>query len=241
MGQYYKAVFLEPDKKTPKTFGIAHSVDCGIKMMEHAYIDNPLLNSVLNYMFKNKDTQDFHLVWAGDYADDEPGTKKNIYSMAGDEEDNIPEIPYETEKPDVRFIVNLDKMQYVDLWNIPRFTYMQAHPLALLTAEGNGRGGGDYEGTNMKYVGLWARDTITVMDSDWNNATKLHNEGYVELKPDFIESYELIRTFEDSCQAFTKSLKNGEINLCDSAADRLREQVKEFKSALPRKKYPKKK
>ena len=239
MGQYYKAVFLQADKKTPEAFGLAHSVDCGIKLMEHSYIDNPLLNSVLNYMLKNKDTFGwFNLVWAGDYADPEEGTDDNIYTLTGD---NVPEIPYETEKPDVRFIVNIDKHQFVDLWNVPDFTFMQAHPLALLTAEGNGRGGGDYDGANMQFVGLWARDAITVMDSDWSNAQKLHDEGYTELKPDFIEEYELVRTFEKSCAALTKTLQKGEINLLDSAADRLREQVKEFKSALPRKKYPRKK
>jgi hypothetical protein len=32
----------------------------------------------------------------------------------------------------------------------------------LLTAEGNGRGGGDYKGSNEHLVGTWARHVISV-------------------------------------------------------------------------------
>ena len=39
---------------------------------------------------------------------------------------------------------------------------MDLHPLSLLTAEGNGRGGGDYNGPNMDMVGTWARDVISM-------------------------------------------------------------------------------
>lgn len=36
------------------------------------------------------------------------------------------------------------------------------HPLPLLTAEGNGRGGGDYHGAHETLVGSWARDVISI-------------------------------------------------------------------------------
>ena len=35
-------------------------------------------------------------------------------------------------------------------------------PLPLLTALGNGRGGGDYKGTEMDKIGIWARDILSV-------------------------------------------------------------------------------
>lgn len=35
------------------------------------------------------------------------------------------------------------------------------HPLPLLTAIGNGRGGGDYHGTNESMVGMWAMDLLS--------------------------------------------------------------------------------
>jgi hypothetical protein len=38
---------------------------------------------------------------------------------------------------------------------------MAYHPLPLLTAEGNGRGGGDYRGES-PLIGSWARDVISV-------------------------------------------------------------------------------
>lgn len=58
-----------------------------------------------------------------------------------------------------KYIINLDKKEAVampefkeDEWTI--------HPLPLLCASGNGRGGGDYHGINENKVGIWAYDRI---------------------------------------------------------------------------------
>ena len=56
------------------------------------------------------------------------------------------------------------------------------HPLALLTAEGNGRGGGDYEGTNMELIGSWSRDFISVSP---NKPT----DDFVEIVPNFVDDW----------------------------------------------------
>ena len=40
----------------------------------------------------------------------------------------------------------------------------EIHPLSILTCIGNGRGGGDYAGSNMDYVGTWAWDEIEIVD-----------------------------------------------------------------------------
>jgi hypothetical protein len=53
------------------------------------------------------------------------------------------------------YIVNHTKKVYVKKTD-------GLHPLSLLTAEGNGRGGGDYNGPNMDMVGTWARDVISM-------------------------------------------------------------------------------
>ena len=37
---------------------------------------------------------------------------------------------------------------------------MVAHPIPLLTAIGNGKGGGDYHGSCMDKIGYWACDEI---------------------------------------------------------------------------------
>jgi hypothetical protein len=54
------------------------------------------------------------------------------------------------------FIVNHTKKQYVTKAG------RLFHPLSLLTAEGNGLGGGDYKGSCEDLIGIWARDLISV-------------------------------------------------------------------------------
>ena len=46
-----------------------------------------------------------------------------------------------------------DKKQFFDLWSVPYVGGMRVHPLPLLTADGNGRGGGDYYCLDMNLVG----------------------------------------------------------------------------------------
>jgi hypothetical protein len=53
------------------------------------------------------------------------------------------------------YIVNHTKKVYVKKTG-------DLHPLPILTAEGNGRGGGDYHGPNIDMVGTWARDVISM-------------------------------------------------------------------------------
>jgi hypothetical protein len=60
-----------------------------------------------------------------------------------------------------RFIVNHTKKLYVDK-NLGLTGSYDFHPLPLLTADGNGRGGGDYRGDDLELVGQWARDIISL-------------------------------------------------------------------------------
>lgn len=59
------------------------------------------------------------------------------------------------------YIINFTKKMFV---LIPKKTEneLTIHPLPLLCCDGNGRGGGDYYGTNMKLVGSWAYDEIGI-------------------------------------------------------------------------------
>lgn len=91
-----------------------------------------------------------------------------------------------------RFIINHTKHQYVDIkhvecenpeeWGSDEYFI---HPLPLLTCEGCGRGGGDYHQSethpSYKYIGMWARDIISVSN------LKADVEGFTEIKPDFHE------------------------------------------------------
>lgn len=70
--------------------------------------------------------------------------------------------PYEELNTTYEYIINFTKKMFV---RIPKKTDddgLIIHPLPLLCADGNGRGGGDYEGTNMELIGAWAFDRIGV-------------------------------------------------------------------------------
>ncbi len=67
--------------------------------------------------------------------------------------------------------VDKEKCQCSEDYNI--------HPLPLLVSEGNGRGGGDYNGNNQDLCGSWSRDVISMEES--------HPLDYIELIPEFKE------------------------------------------------------
>ena len=133
-----------------------------------------------------------------------------LYSLAGSKENENgkvirrqkPEITVDThEIDDTRYIINTNKKQYIDLWMVEGVD-TPLHPLPLLTAEGNGRGGGDYEGTNMKLVGSWARDFIKVAGNDWDLVKRLKEQNYKEISPLFAETYNINRSADLMVNAY---------------------------------------
>ena len=106
----------------------------------------------------------------------------------------IEKIPYE-EFETYKYIINYDKKQFI---RIPEKVQgkLTIHPLPLLCADGNQRGGGDYYGRNEKLVGAWAYDRIgidnelpedittelvAVFEESWGDNTKKVNDyKYVE-------------------------------------------------------------
>lgn len=88
--------------------------------------------------------------------------------------------------------LNLDKKEFVDLNVLPVTdvykyeggeTVYAVEPISLLTAMGNGLGGGDYhtEDESTPYVGSWAGDRISV--------SHFIPDGYTEIVPNFKEYY----------------------------------------------------
>ena len=73
-------------------------------------------------------------------------------------------------KEQPKYIINLTKRVYIDLEHYyscnvdeeddANVSTWVPHPIPLLTAMGNGRGGGDYHGTDMRYIGTWAGDML---------------------------------------------------------------------------------
>jgi hypothetical protein len=155
MGQYYLTVILaeKSDKEEyVRTYLDASMYDNGMKLREHSYIGNNFMTIVENLIGPNGMFYKSRLVWAGDYADAEPNSEKNLNSMCEGKDPFV----YRGELASYTYIVNHTKKVYIKKGD-------GIHPLPLLTAEGNGRGGGDYhEGPNMEMVGTWARDVISM-------------------------------------------------------------------------------
>ena len=181
MGQYYIPVIghKEDDKFVIDAHLHAWDYDNGAKLMEHSYINNDVTGAVENLLGKGGDFEGKSLVWAGDYANGENGTEEpddtNLYMLTDDEKrlQNVKDRHF-------RYAINLTKKQFVDMDKIEADGYgLRIHPIPLLCAEGNGRGGGDYSGDNEILVGTWARDAIT-----FDNEIP---DGLTELEPNFKE------------------------------------------------------
>ena len=171
MGQYYRAIILA-EKTDKKEFIRAsldsYAFDSGSKLTEHSYIDSIYMTAIeyllcpLGMFYKSR------IVWAGDYVENEPELTQNLYHLS-EGKFYYPELPLfiNVDIKKYRYIVNHTKKQYVDKKD------KTLHPLSLLTAEGNGLGGGDYFGSNEILIGSWARDVISVDEEIPENYTEL--------------------------------------------------------------------
>lgn len=183
MGQYYLAINASNKEWVD-------SGDSGAKLMEHSYIGNSFVEAVEFLLVDDGEGNKGRwsgnrIVWAGDYANAEPLSGNNLYSLA-EEKDKL-KMLIEAVPPNYHYLVNWDKKEFVNKtkcnpmtanWNTNN---MKIHPLPLLTADGNGRGGGDYHGNthSMNYVGTWAKDRISLM--------KEIPEDFTEIIPNFDE------------------------------------------------------
>jgi len=169
MGQGYKAIILgspadaeKGEKEFIRTWVDSHAYGNGYKLMEHGYIRNHYVEAV-EYMLSPLGM--FHksrLVWAGDYADKEPGLDENLNDLTGDElNEGKMSTPVAHSMASYPYVVNHSRREYFSKTCTRRGAFV-VHPLPLLTAEGNGRGGGDYDGVHEELAGTWARDVISV-------------------------------------------------------------------------------
>lgn len=186
MGQYYIPVLIDGENKR---FLYSHDYGNGLKLMEHSWVGNNFVNAVMAHMTERP----VRIAWIGDYADscfDEIQNKSifltcedfdDLYKgVWGNENDGV--IPKADSKrfdlvPEKVYLVDFEKREYVSLPNyIDRVNALDnpegkdieiwyINPLPLLTAVGNGQGGGDYWGdAGADQVGRWAFDLILVTD-----------------------------------------------------------------------------
>ena len=153
MGQYYKPMSIDKMQHLS-----SHDYGNGLKLMEHSYIGNNLVNTVESLLAPGGEWYKNRLVWAGDYADEEENGD-NLWTQVGDD----PIEPEDMEKVESgRYIVNHTEREFVDKDDVPQDEEgWMVHPLPLLSCEGNGRGGGDYRRNN-SHIGDWARDKISI-------------------------------------------------------------------------------
>lgn len=166
MGQYYR-IYAENEEGT-KVF-ISYDYNNGAKLMEHSYFGNRFVKAICATILNNP-----HRVWwVGDYADEEGDFKEGfeyVYLNAWNAEEKGIPIVKSTEDFDFEerlYLINHTKKGYIDLReckvkNTDKWDY-SIHPLPLLTAVGNGRGGGDYRGnTGEAFVGYYAGDLLEI-------------------------------------------------------------------------------
>jgi len=174
MGQYYKAILLDKEKQNVIGWVSPYQYDSGSKLMEHSWMKNEFVKSFENMIYKNP----MPVTWCGDYADAVDGSEDgdNFYGLCEDKTNLTPTTELGEHKS--RYVINHDTLEYVDKTKVPNKDGWQIHPLPLLTAEGNGRGGGDFRGES-ELVGLWSRNIISVSEE--------LPEGYTELEFDLVE------------------------------------------------------
>lgn len=182
MGQYYKptiqAIKYEDNRKQVRKLFVIDPYDLnyGIKLCEHTHRNSEVVRLVTNLIHElNKQGWTTQLVWLGDYANPSFGEEPNLYGSL-----KYTNIQFRKENGVIvsamvdgfdgvidmtkthNYLVNHDRNEYINTAeNVGLYSQ-----LALLTADGNGKGGGDYWGASWRDVGLWRYHEISVMDKE---------------------------------------------------------------------------
>ena len=166
MGQFWKPAFKKAKRKS--TWQVLHPFKHGntLRLMDQAHIGEPIMWDVHSLIWK-KPTQ---IVWAGDYNED--GKYQKLY-FSNEYTDTIPQ-KFDAEK--LHYLVNKTKNLYI-VYDYLNQKSTDIDALAILCAECNGLGGGDYFGENMELAGTWAGDVFYTTDKLPKNCT--------EYKPNF--------------------------------------------------------
>ena len=194
MGQYYTPTLINKDGV--ETF-YSHQYHNGLKLMEHSYIGNFFVQAVVTRLLNNPSI----LFWMGDYAELEDISKEAAKTALFDYNVSIgkqfmsdvqnnkfdKEVIPERDFSHPNYIINHTTREYLCLDDYtnghgfaPEEDDWVVHPLPLLTAVGNGRGGGDYWNEHNKdKVGSWAGNLI---ETSYDKP-----EGYSEVFIDFRE------------------------------------------------------
>lgn len=188
MGQYYMPTLIDRDDNVTTLY--SHEYDNGLKLMEHSWMGNNFVDAVITQLWKNPQKVAWIGDYSDDFYGDDAYEEKidhekfhEIYKSVWSERDEC------KIHPDVEvfvkangydgngsrcYLVNHTTKQYIDLVDYYELSGYKAkwmpkdgdpwcvHPLPLLTACGNDRGGGDFhsKGEGYDLVGIWAFDEL---------------------------------------------------------------------------------
>lgn len=163
MGQYYNVATMDSDGKVMSYNRRVNGEYTAAKLTEHSWWYNEFVGTMTNMIYHNP----MRIAWVGDYSEDEEIVKEHhLYELAWS--DDAQGVKQNILLLDGKYLANHSKKIYLDCdayrdrskedddWCL--------HPLPLLTAAGNGAGGGDYFGINADDVGYWCWDLISVED-----------------------------------------------------------------------------
>lgn len=182
MGQYYKPVIFT--ENTAQAFS-AHDYGEGLKLTEHSFDKGGIVFELYSRMYNKKK----RIIWIGDYAQDHPLYRPEYDRFYAKAWGGPYRKPKNKTAPDFsikgKFLVNHTKHEFVDFDEYVSTNRNNGgwilQPLPLLTAVGNGLGGGDYRGLDENVVGYWAGDQISVRD--------VPPKGYTKICPLFKEDW----------------------------------------------------
>ena len=182
MGQYYSPLIKRESEYT------AYNLNSGLKLTNHSWLYNPDVNAIAEMLYKNP----AQLAWVGDYAD-ETEEEKAVHQHAWSEDAPLQKLSAGDEHfMEGKCLVNHDKKEYIDIEHYTEKSMYDdwcPHPLSLMTAMGNGRGGGDYYSpVNADMIGSWAMDTISVEDEAPSDFKEL--DVWFSEEPDKIAEWE---------------------------------------------------
>ena len=195
MGQYYKFINLDKKEKCDRN-------QFPMKLTEHSYVGNDYCNDILTLL--SNEWKGDRVIHVGDYAQSEDGTTTAKVVKELNKEFDVDESLYlrgcyfldvEPNKVNkkIRYVYNLDKKSYVDLYHQPiictwyykgKASFGKFNSFALLTGCGNGLGGGDYWGCNDEKIGYWANDHFVSSDKKLEQYKDFKEEPFV-----FYEKY----------------------------------------------------
>ena len=185
MGQYYCGLIIHPDRSISSIS--SYDFNAGSKLTEHSWIGNFFVN-VAYLLILNRRRK---VAWIGDYSEEPYNPDEDAYARVMDEDafksyydtvwksatSRVPENAFSSYtlktifgfKTKGMYLVNHSKKVF-----LPLELYIQENskideyerwwcmnPLPLLTACGNGRGGGDYRNEScIDSIGTWAFDLL---------------------------------------------------------------------------------